>query len=246
MNSGFTRFASRLTARLVMLVLLPCLAAGSPGDEVKVTILVVTATQDSPIQVVGIKLPDKAGDPPIVKFHNLSNKQIQQFSVMAMVGNPEKADRVEDSGPGHEVVTGKSQNDRIYWPEEQMILPHGYREAHIGVLSSDGLLAWGQSLHSNCLHAALVVAEVDFSDGTSWTPKSMREYQAIWKRSVQPDSTKSCEHSPAVEEALTQWEGAVGYHADLPTGAGPDFVSSFSLVCHLRPVGGELTAACPW
>ncbi len=231
---------------MALLLLAPCLAAGSPGDEVKLTIFVATAVQDAPIQVVGTRLPDKTGGAPIVKFHNLSDKQVQQFSVYAMVGNPEKADRVADSVAGEEVVIGTSTNERIFWPDEQMIPPRGYREAHVEILRSHVLLGHGETLHSNCMHAVLVVTEVNFSDGTSWTLKNLREYQAIWKRSLQPDSTKSCEHSPAVEEALTQWEGAAGYGADLPTGADPDFVSSYSLVCRLRPVGGKLAAVCPW
>lgn len=183
---------------VTLFILASCPTIASPADDAEINIFVTTTSQDSPLQVVGFKPPDKVGSAPVLVVSNVSDKQIREFHVHATVGNPEESTRIE---AGKEVALSLSDgSEHIYWPDERAVPPNSQREAHEGVFKSHLLAAWGQRLHSNCLHVAAIVTSVEFADGTTWELESPKA-QTTWKSSLDPDRTKSCKHSPEVENA---------------------------------------------
>jgi hypothetical protein len=228
---------------VVVMILVSCPFAPA-ADNAKINIFVTTTSQDSPLQVVGFKLPDKVGSAPMVVVLNVSDKPIRQFYVHAAVGNPEESARIEAGEAVAISLSGGS--DHIYWPGERAVPPNSQREAQAGTFKSHNLALWGQRLHSNCLHVAAIVTRVKFADGTSWELENFKD-QIIWRSSLKTDSAKSCEHSPEIENALKRWSGAAG---NASTGSlshvDPGIVKSYSITCPLRITGSELAAICPW
>jgi hypothetical protein len=229
---------------VTLFILASCPTIGSPADDAKINIFVTTTSQDSPLQVIGFKLPDKVGSTPVLLVFNASDKEVREFSIEAAVGNPAESARLET---GEEVAVGIG-NSSLHsgWPAEGSIPPNGHKEAHREIFRSHNLALWGQRLHSNCLHVAAIVTKVKFADGTTWELESPKA-QTTWKSSLDADSTKSCKHSPEVENALKQWSGASGYvSTGSPSHADTGIVKSYSITCPLQMVGGTLTAVCPW
>ena len=227
-----------------LFIMVACPAFACPADDAKINIFVTTTSQDSPLQVVGFRLPDKVGSAPMLVVLNISDKEVREFGVEAAVGDPEESARVET---GEMVAIGtKNGSGRIGWPQERMVPPNNRREAHETIFEPHHLAAWGQRLHSNCLHVAAIVTRVKFADGTSWELENFKD-QTIWRSSLKTDSAKSCGHSPEIENALKQWSGAAG---NASTGSlshvDPGIVKSYSITCPLRMTGSELAAICPW
>lgn len=238
-TSQTKRCAVRLA--IAILILLPSLAGGSPPDDSRIVVFVTTAKQESPLQITGFKLPNKVGDAPVVVLRNMSAKAISDFYVAADVGNPEPDSRGEIAPA---ITTGSSM--RVYWPQERAIPPNSQWEAHENILRSHTLAAWGGRLHSGCLHVAAIVTTVEFADGSRWDLGNLQS-QEIWKSSLRSDSTKSCDHSPAMESALKEWDGPTG-NAETGSSSHLDSrtVQSYSVACPLRNLGGKLVAVCPW
>ena len=227
------RIPSKLAAALF--VLLPSLAGGSPTGDVNIVVFVTTVKQESPLQIVGLKLPDKVGGAPVVVLRNASSKQIVGFHVAAAIGNPE-ADNAEQP------IAISTNSD---WPEGP-IPANSEREAHRMILRSHWLAAWGGRLYSSCLHVAAIIRSVEFADGTTWQLENLEDRQ-IWKSSLGSDSTKTCDHSSAVESALKEWDGASGYvQTGSPIHLDASTVQSYSVTCPLRSLEGKLVAICPW
>ena len=234
-----------------LLVLLPGLAWGWPTGEEKIVVFVTTVKQDGPLQITGFKLPDKVGGAPVLVLRNVSNRQVRNFYIVADIGNPE-ADSHGDIGPAWSTSTNST---RLDWPQERAIPANSEREAHENELRSHTLAAWGGSLRTSCLHVAALVQSVEFADGTTWRLENHAN-QGIWKSSLRSDSTKSCDHSPAMESALKEWDhgspgseepGPAGYEeTGSPVHLNTGTVQSYSVACPLRNLSGRLVAICPW
>jgi len=229
------------TLAFALILLLPSLAGGGPPSDVKIAVFVTTVKQESPLQILGFKPPDKVGGAPILVVKNVSDKPVSDFYVSAAIGNPEGDSRGE-VGPAYATGSGM----RSVLPEERPIPPNSEREAHETAFRSHYLAHWGAELHSTCLHVAAIVLSVKFADGTAWRLEGQQD-QEIWKSSLPSDSTKGCDHSPAAEAALKDWDGPsgnaeTGSPSHLPAGT----VQSYSFACPLRNLDGKLVAVCPW
>lgn len=224
---------------ILFLFLLPSLAAGLPQDDVKISVFVTTVKQEGPLQITGFKLPDTVGGDPTVVVRNTSDKRVSDFSVAALLGNPEPDSRGE-VGPKWSLAGPP----RVLRPNRP-IAPNSEGEAPATGLRAHYLAHWGGELHSTCLHVVATISSVKFADGATWELQASS--QEIWKSSLGPDSTKTCDHSPAVENALNNWDGAAG-NADtsMPSRLPTDAVQSYSFACPLRNLDGGLVAICPW
>ena len=235
------KIPSKLAAALFVLV--PCLAGDSPTGDVNIVVVVTTVKQESPLQIVGLKLPDKVGGAPVVVLRNASNKQILGFHAAAAIGNPEV-----DNAEQPIATPSTSSSSNLDWPEGPIppIPANSEREARGKILRSHLLAAWGGRLHSSCLHVAAFILSVEFADGTTWQLENLQDRQ-IWKSSLGSDSTKTCGHSFAVESALQEWDGASGYvQTGSPIHLDASTVQSYSVTCQLRSLEGKLVAICPW
>ena len=240
-----------LSLAIALLLLLPCFAWGWPTDGEKIVVFVTTVKREGPLQITGYKLPDKVGGAPVLVLRNESDKEIRDFYVVAEIGNPE-TDSHGEIGPAWSTSTNST---RLDWPQERAIPANSEGEAHENIFRSHLLAGWGVRLHSSCLHVAAIVLSVEFADGTAWQLENHAD-QEIWKHSLGSDSAKSCDHSPAMENALKEWgNGSAGNEevgssgnagTGSPTHLDTGAVQSYSVTCPLRNLSGKLVAICPW
>jgi hypothetical protein len=99
-------------------------------------------------------------------------------------------------------------------------------------------------LQSPCLHVAVIVRRVEFSDGTDWAESEARQLD-IWKDLLSKNNEAGCQpvadSSDKFAEAGTTWAGAPPPHSD------GDTVDSYTVACPLKRLkSGKLAAACAW
>jgi hypothetical protein len=211
-----------------------------PADEVAITEFITSGKQDSPLQIVGFKLPDKNSTGiPIVLLHNKTDKKVASLTLGALSGDP----RVLGT---HEKVIYYTNSSLGQDLENSRIAPNGDIELLQDFLRPDdfSLLSISGNLQSNCLHVAVIVSYVFFSDGTVWK-FDPRNDNSWWRDSLRQESKDSCHSSPEVENTLKQlktenWSGAP------PSHPSSEVLQSYSVKCPVRTINGQLTAVCNW
>ncbi len=228
---------SQQVACVLSVVLLMALT-GASASRLSVNLLYTIAKQDSPLQIAGFKLPGKPGGYPKILLHNTTDKEITFFYLIGLSGNPRGV-----GGQDPKTVTGVGQTSKWVQPEP-VIAPKGAAELDATFLRPLTTAFNAISLRSNCLHVAVIVTEVQFSDGTAWHSDS-RQNQAMWKDSLRPESTVSCDSSPDVAETLKQ-VASESYSGAPSTHLSSDTVQSYSVACPVRAIGRDLVAVCDW
>ena len=225
-----------MTRALIFTLLSVLLAyAGIGGGDPSVAVLVRVASQESPIQVVGIKLPEKPSHDPLVHFRNASSKETAHIWVEAIIsGRDGKTTRINSNDP----------NER--WPGERVIRPEGDQWAHEVVLQSSHLVVAARTLHSNCLNVTVLVKNVEFADGTSWD-RDQGQKGISWTYPTQPRPEDPCKDSTATESEVSQIAG-VGHRegSDSDTADDHEEVQFYSFSCSLVPKNHGFVAMCPF
>ncbi len=231
-------------------VMLPIAAVGWPADEVRMTGLLTSAKQDGPLQIVGFKLPEKIGQPAMVVVRNVSSKDILEFTVQVVAGNPEEHSTAGNASlPISRSAPGLTRSSFIFlsrWRKEGSIPPGGEDETREHGLRSVDFVTAARLLLSNCVHLLAIVDRVEFADGTDWKHSlSDEQLRQIWKESILPESRKSCANSPEVTQLLEQLSGESFNLGRSPTHADTAIVQHYSISCPLRARQGKLSAVCP-
>lgn len=222
---------------LALLIAIP-LAVGlsSPTEESTIGVLIRVAGQDSPVQVVGLRKPEKSSHDPLVHLRNTSSKQTARIWIEAIIaGHDGKVARINSNYPN------------VFWPEERAIPPGGDGWAHETVLQSTHLLTAGKELHSNCLRVTVLVVNVEFADGTSWHRDQSQE-GVSWTYPSQPAPEDPCKISNANESDVAQIAGA-GFRAPFDSDAGgssQEEVQFYGFSCHVARKGERVVAMCPF
>jgi hypothetical protein len=232
------------------LVMLPIASSGQATGGVKVTGFVTTAKQDGPLQIIGFKLPEKIGAFPKVVVRNVSSKHIVDFTIRVTTGNLASGSLL--GGPGTQFGDGSmgtpAQSSSLYtqWRKERFILPGSESEVKGYDLSSSHFVVIAAAVRSNCVHSLAMVNRVEFADGTvwEWLPKG-EELDRIWKESILPDSSKSCDNSSKAAELMKQLRGPAYINGGSPTGAHTGMVQNYSVTCSLRRTHETLFVVCP-
>ena len=230
----------KVMRRLPHMVLLVIPVAGlcaSSSGETKVTMLVTTAKQDnSPVQIVGFKLPAQVAGFPIIVVHNTTSKEIRLFHFGSALGNPRG---VEGAEPKWAFGLGMPAA-----PLERWVAADGNAEFPEQFLRTHQAGTWAHRLLSNCLHVSVWVADVKFADGTLWEQKGDSEtVQAFWNDSIRPESMQGCDDSLTTREVLSRSDGGSWLH---PPGtpnskASGEILPFYMLIC---PVSEQVTR-CP-
>jgi hypothetical protein len=250
----------RRIALTVFMALFAALTA-SPNDNVVVTLFVTTVKQDSPVQIVGFKLPgDAAADEgqsestnpperavvplcrwcPKVLLRNATSKQVKNVTLQGLMGDPNRPVEItEVSGMG---ILSES---RLGQPSPYVIAPNG--DATYG---DNGLWPFqmaviaAPTVNSNCLHVAVVVWRVEFSDGTEWMSNRGQE-QLLWKESLTQENTNSCKDLSAVD--LKQLHTGIASFEPPSRDLSSGITQSYSAACPVRRINGELSLGhCAW
>jgi hypothetical protein len=232
------------------LVMLPIATWGQAPDEVKVTGFVTTAKQDGPLQIIGFRLPEKIGHSPKVVVRNISSQQIVSFTIRITTGNLARGSLFAELGTqfGEGSIGPPAQNSVLYplWRKERSVLPGSESEVEGYNPSSSHSVVSAAAVRSNCVHSLAMVNRVEFADGTDWEwlPND-EELDRVWKGSILPGSSKSCDNSPKVTKLMEKLRGPAYIVRDSLTHADTAVVQHYSISCPLRPMHGKLFAVCP-
>jgi hypothetical protein len=215
-------------------------SAVRPADEVTITEFITSGKQDSPVKIVGFRLPEKISTgAPIVLLHNTTDKEIASYTLGALSGDP----RVVGASEKVIYYTNGSLGQDL---QNSRIAPNGDTELLQDFLTPDGfnLLSISRNLRSNCLHVAVIVSYVFFSDGTVWKFDPHND-NSWWRDSLHFGNKDACDDSPEVEETLRQLKSEAWSKAS-PAHANSQLVQSYSVMCPIRMISGDLTAVCNW
>ena len=216
----------------------------SPTGNGTIAIFVTIPPAEGPLKIIGIRLPDKVGDPPRVVLQNTSDKTVQDFNITALIGSPRPTQAGVDPIAG--IESSSPHPIQLQWIGERLIPPGEMREVHESALRSHDLATMTAHLHLDCAHVAVFLNRVDFADGTVWTSdRSSVQEQKIWRDSFRPKSTSSCENPPMAEGAVGEVKG-FGYTAGMGSTSHGDteIVSHYAFSCPVHVVGGQLVALC--
>lgn len=232
------------------IALFSALAAAS-NDRVMVNVVVTMVKQDSPVQIVGFKLPDKGpfsgksvgvgclleGYCPQVLLHNTTAKEVKFLEIRGILGNPRNND---PEYPRSELEILASQ--ALKSVPQPLIAANG--DAAFGDRTLWPFMAVALSvkeLQSNCIQFAVIVTRVEFSDGTVWR-SDHNQNRILWRNSIRQGYASSCQDSRAVEDAINQLQGAGGGSAPSPLDSGSETVQFYEAACRVR---GSV-ATCDW
>jgi hypothetical protein len=206
-------------ATAAMLLYLAFAGFGFPAGDLLVTVFVNSSRQDSPVQVTGFEPPAKVGDRPRIILRNASDKQIQNFEVGVLLGRADEPDPLVAAG--------------LKWWSSATLVPNATDEVREEAMTSHFLIREAQMAQTTCLHAAVILTQVQFVDGAKWElyEWSKKGHQ-LWKESIRPESLKSCRNVSDTREALSRMKGPT-YAVGSPTHADPSPVTYFSFVCSL-------------
>ena len=250
--------------RLTLAVSLAVFAAftASATDNVVLYLFITTAKQDSPVKIVGFRLPNSAtGDEgpsemaeppeqgpvlvcrwcPQVMLRNTTPKQIKNVSLQGLMGDPNRPEGTNEVVHGLGILT----ESRLGQPSPYVIAPNGDASFGDNALwpSSMAIMA-ASAVNSNCLHVAVAVWKVEFWDGTLWMSDREQE-QSQWKESLKQENTIPCKDSSAVD--LRQLHKGTGARV-LPVRIFRlGITQSYSAACPVQWVNGELSMGhCAW
>jgi hypothetical protein len=228
-----------------IIVTVPVVAVGWPADEVRVTGFLTRAKQDSPLQILGFKLPEKVGHGPRVVVRNVSSQLIVDFTIRTI-----SAKIVEDTVAGDQlakmIFLGSATRSLPNQREERSVSPGVVVETLEESLGSHVSVVAAMASRSNCIHTLAMVNRVEFASGTVWEwSASEEQLRQIWKESIVPGSLGSCDGSPKATKLMEQLQGASYIVRDSFTHADTAIVQHYSISCALRPRQGRLFAVCP-
>jgi hypothetical protein len=229
-----------------------------PTEHVVVNLEVTTARQDSPVQIVGFKLPsavadkaqsesvERAGVPlcrwcPKVLLHNTTAKHVTTIQLQGVMGDPNRSGGDKGGVSGGVAILTESRPDR---PSPYVISPNGDAEFGDSVLWPFNLAIAGATLvGSNCLHVAVIVWSVKFSDGTLWVNTYEQEHSS-WTDSLRQKGISSCTDLSAVD-LKTLHSGTVSFEP--PSRQDPGITQSYSATCRVGAIGDKLRLDdCSW
>jgi hypothetical protein len=214
------------------LAIFPAPSATSVEDGAVTVNVAIGSQKDSPLQILGIKRPERVGEPARVQLRNVSSNKTARFWVEVLIGTPNAG-----------FISSNSNGPNEFWPQERLVEAGNSSEVKETVLQSNNLVMAAKQLHSRCLSVSVLVMSVDFADGTQWQLKPEEEKQ-IWMNMTWPQSPSVSQPTQSPDCRLEDLDG-VGYRLSGPDSKQEESVSSYSFSCSLRRTAGKLMAMCP-
>jgi hypothetical protein len=235
MTSHILKRAHATCAGSILLLFFLAGDARSQGRDPTVVTNLRILQQDAPVQILGMKLPDRSGHEPSLRLRNTFSSKTSRIWVEAIITDRQ----------GHVVYTNSNSPNELR-PTERVILPGTEGWAQETVLRSDTLLSAARDLRSNCISVDVLVMRVDFEDGTSWNPdRSKRLAASRFPEKV--DETVTCSSATASEDEIGRLAGVrftAGQELRRPQ-ASSEF-QSYSFSCVLHSNEGKLIGECPF
>jgi hypothetical protein len=235
--------------------------AAFPVQDFVVRLFVTIVKQDSPVEVVGFKYPDKGpgypnrddndyegmcltgGYCPKVVLRNTTGKVVTAVGVEGLYGNPAE--------PQGRLGGPLSRSMDVVWADAKklksldVITANG--EAEFGSNTLWPFAAAGIGTHelgSSCVHVAVVVRRIEFSDGTDWAYDSAQN-AALWRDSIPSGTASSCQTSSDTTATLKSLGGT--WSGPIPSHSSNEIVDSYSVICPVAKIGsGGRAVVCAW
>lgn len=237
------RFSPRFLAIAIAALFMGPMLVCSQDAHVRLTVTVVAAnSEETPLRILGFRLPESVGDRTTVVVHNVSSKSIRAFWVEVATYPPEGE---SSRGNGRNRAT-TSNSPNWEWPQEILVPPRGRADAQVVVLHTNTFVSLARQVQTNCLHAIALVLRVDFIDGTSWRYEDKATKRRIWEDSKGSASGGLCHHESKTEGVLRRVEGAGKTNLGTATQLESSLRESYSFSCDLREVRGKVLAFCPF
>ncbi len=224
---------NRFVAIITLLIVFHPAGRQLRGQAPTVAAAVRVAGQDGPVQVVGLRRPEETAHYPLVHLRNASSRATKSIVIEAIIRNRD--------GRVHRV---SSNDPNLLWPDERKIPAGAEGWVHEVVLQSSRLIFAAKSLRSNCVNVTVLVARVEFSDGSSWN-RDEGQKGISWTYPAESPQEDPCKSSTAGGAELAQITGA---ELESPNPAKPnedDELQNYSFSCSLLARNGKLVARCP-
>lgn len=211
------------------------------ADRLAIHLRFTTAKQDCPLQISGFKLPKPSDGRPMapeVLLHNTTEKTIEFFYLYGLVGDPRGN---VDAEP--QLVDALGQESPSVQPPPQ-IAPYGDVAFEATFLRPMNSASDATRLGRSCLSVAVVVTQVRFSNAETWKA-DVKDFQALWTGSIQPETVQQCSESENAGDALKELKSfTISPRVAAEMSSSP--VKSYSVACALQSVSGEERAICDW
>jgi hypothetical protein len=208
-----------------------CLGA-APESLSHIKMCVKTDSTLGPVAIIGLKRSPK-GDPdgnPLVHVRNMSAKPIARitFGVLAKSNIP-----------------GQIGDSSGWAPVERVLSPANEAWVHSTAVASFSLTSFARSIHSTCVYGLVVVAKVEFADGTVIEMNSDEKRSVV--NALDVPREYQCDDSGIPE---SEWGHliAFGLNGDRSS-KNSEFMtesSEFTVTCEVRPDGRHLATMCPY
>ena len=205
-----------------------------PNQESGVTMVVGIAGKDGPVQVIGLKRPQRPSRYPLVHVRNSGTETTKQIWMEAII-----------SGGANKTVHIDSDVFRSRSSAERGIGPHNDGWVQEPKLQSSALVLFAKQLHSDCLKVAVLVTRVEFTNGSSWNRDQSQkpDWLILPEEAGIGDPCKQSAVSDSDLELLTSAE-----YVEAPDGEVPDSteVRTYLFSCPLVHRSGGFVAMCPF
>jgi hypothetical protein len=212
------------------------------NPETAVNVSVSAAGQHGPLQIVGLRPPERGhGNAIDMLLRNTSNIATVDYWVQPLVVARDRLGPVWDKTNAHAAIR----------PGYGVIGPGGETwSQEMSVLSLTTVMIAAKDLHSTCLRITPVILEVHFADGTKW---NLDKIDDALNRADKVNSEPACAGSRAAESDFAQLsmiiEGVGASHSN-PAASDRSFfrsvdrngVQSFSFSCGLHRVDDSRVA----
>lgn len=207
---------------------------GLPDNEPAITVWVMGEGKNGPVQVTGLKQPQKPTRYPLVHLRNGSSVPTKHISIEAIIDGG--ADKIAHIESGSSKVRSRSGRG---------IAPYSDGWVQEPILQSSALVLFAKELHSTCLKVAVLVTRVEFTNGSSWNRDQSQkpDWLMLSHEAGIGDPCKRSAVSDSDLELLTSAEYAETPDAEVPD---PTEVRTYLFCCPLVRRSSGLVAMCPF
>jgi hypothetical protein len=213
--------------------------AQSKSHESGIVINVTVLPQDSPVRILGMRLPasNSSRRGPLVHVLNTSSTKAAEVWVdVVMWGQFNEVGRTASSDDPVPDAHFREQ----FWDAQPIIQPGTDAWFRDRQLEPDHFVTIAKRMGSNCISVGVQVKKVDFEDGTTWSAPPI---DSSVLKSV--DKPGACRSATATQDELGN---VTGYGMIISNSAQnlSSEVQSYSIVCTLRDEDVRIVSTCPF
>jgi hypothetical protein len=212
--------------------------AQSKSQQSGIVINVTILPQDSPVRILGMRLPGANPFPRCCLVHvlNTSSTKAAEVSVdLVMWGQFNEVGRTESSDD----PSPDAHFREAFWDAQPVIQPGADVWFRDKELDPFRFMIIAKDMGSNCISVGVQVKKVDFEDGTTWSAPEIDS--SMFKSVGKPGACRGATATPVEIGSWTRYSIASN-----PASSPSNEVQSYSAVCTLQDKDGRTTSTCPF